>query len=327
MVKHSIFFFFCRYVNRFELWANSFRVGTESVYSGIENLHSVVVKAFDKGLKIKRLDACIYSLLRIIRDKHTERVMRQTNEIPFVLQKLTATHRRAMAIPNSDVERNNSYFQVISQTDRKTLHVVEKIHETCPFSCNLVCDRCNVCVHAYQCSCVDYIIKCNMCTHVHKVCYFVAGKPDVQLSDSASDVEVVVDLDEEVEHVRSSPADSQRLWDEAVHELNASIERLVEVRETKFCHSLQELKMAKKKVDEAVAILTNNKSSPEKSAVKRKRLSPREEATRSDNSDLRKSSKRHASNELESANFNSLHEAQEIEIETVDVSATFDHVY
>lgn len=253
--------------------------------------------------------------------------MRLTNETPFVMQKLTATHRRAMAIPNGDVQGNSSYFCVISQTDRETVHIVEKIHDTCPFGCNLVCHQCNVCVHAYQCSCADYIVKCNMCTHVHKVCHFAAGKPDVQLPDSASDIEVLVDLD--VEAVDSSPADSRHQCDEVVQELNVSIERLVEVRDTKICCSVQVVKMAKRKVDEAIAILTNKLSSPKTAGVsKLKRLSPRKRAAKSDNSDSKESPKRPENNQQpEPANHISLYEPQEIEVEMVDVSATFDHIY
>lgn len=45
-------------------------------------------------------------------------------------------------------------------------HHIIKTGETCTDSSCLKCQKCNICIHTFHCSCIDNIIKANICKHI-----------------------------------------------------------------------------------------------------------------------------------------------------------------
>ncbi|XP_067126925.1 uncharacterized protein, partial [Centruroides vittatus] len=62
-------------------------------------------------------------------------------------------------------------WQVKSQSITNSIYVVEKKNENIEdhTRCKLLCNKCNVCVHVYSCTCPDYEVSLNMCKHIHAV--------------------------------------------------------------------------------------------------------------------------------------------------------------
>jgi len=57
---------------------------------------------------------------------------------------------------------------VTSDTDTKIKYSVEKVDMICS-NCALSCDKCNICVHTFKCSCINNVIYLNICKHIHAI--------------------------------------------------------------------------------------------------------------------------------------------------------------
>lgn len=61
----------------------------------------------------------------------------------------------------SVIEEN--VFQI--QDEKITKYIVKKIaFKNC---CSLLCNYCKICVHCFECSCLDYAIRASICKHIH----------------------------------------------------------------------------------------------------------------------------------------------------------------
>lgn len=49
------------------------------------------------------------------------------------------------------------------------IYMVSKNHVQNPSCCELKCASCNICIHTYGCTCVDYFVKATICNHIHFV--------------------------------------------------------------------------------------------------------------------------------------------------------------
>lgn len=56
------------------------------------------------------------------------------------------------------------------------IYQVQKKQTTCK-NCQLTCTHCNICLHKFQCSCLDSSIKYNMCKHIHLVARSIKETP------------------------------------------------------------------------------------------------------------------------------------------------------
>lgn len=66
--------------------------------------------------------------------------------------------------PGNQLEKE---WQVKSSTDCLGLYYVRLEKEN--FNCKLRCEKCNVCVHMYSCTCLDATLHYAACKHVHLV--------------------------------------------------------------------------------------------------------------------------------------------------------------
>ena len=62
---------------------------------------------------------------------------------------------------------NNKKWKVNSQNVQHTHYVVEKLEESC--DCKVICHDCQICPHAYTCTCLDATLHATICKHVHLV--------------------------------------------------------------------------------------------------------------------------------------------------------------
>jgi len=58
---------------------------------------------------------------------------------------------------------------VTSDTDTKIKYSVEKVDIICSNNCALRCDKCNICVHTFRCSCINNVIYLNICKHIYAI--------------------------------------------------------------------------------------------------------------------------------------------------------------
>ncbi|KAH1021842.1 hypothetical protein HUJ04_011327 [Dendroctonus ponderosae] len=114
----------------------------------LESMHKTIKYFYLDGKKVERLDKSVHVLLKFVRDKCVDRIIKKTKE--------SKNDKTAclVAIRPANVESQEIYF-------------VEKIlSESC---CELMCNDCKICYHTYSCTCNDFCINNSICKHIHYV--------------------------------------------------------------------------------------------------------------------------------------------------------------
>ena len=165
-------YFQTHYANTKEQWATCYRkdafVNT-NMY--VEAFHKVLKYVYMKGRVNKRLDKCIFVLLKLARDKGFERLLK--------IEKGKNTERISMIRSRHQSSLKLSYAQVcktdqpltweVQSCDGNNNYTVTSVHNTCPQNCLLYCPDCAICVHMFQCNCADAVIRTTICKHIHLV--------------------------------------------------------------------------------------------------------------------------------------------------------------
>nr|XP_015839957.1 PREDICTED: uncharacterized protein LOC107398909 isoform X2 [Tribolium castaneum] len=137
----------------------------------IERMHHTIKYLYLQGKKAHRLGKTINKLMKFIKDKLFERlIIINKGKISTKVKKYQQKSRICEA----------STKLVLSSTS-KEIYIVEEKRSGC--NCKLVCSSCEVCIHAYSCTCLDNSIRWNMCKHIHLVCRY---KKDIKESPTIS---------------------------------------------------------------------------------------------------------------------------------------------
>ena len=54
-------------------------------------------------------------------------------------------------------------------------------HDACQQKCQIVCNYCQVCIHMYTCTCMDFLIYHTICKHIHLICSNRQGRLNITL--------------------------------------------------------------------------------------------------------------------------------------------------
>ena len=157
------------YKDRKKQWAYCYRQSsTINTNMYVEAFHHVLKYIYLKGKVNKHIDNCIHTLLKVSRDKTFHRLIKLTKG--KVTKKTTTTHKRHTTSTQMDISLvtpidNNSWE--VQSSDTKRIYEVAVGKKNCHVNCALKCSKCSVCIHAYSCTCDDYIVAANMCKHIH----------------------------------------------------------------------------------------------------------------------------------------------------------------
>ena len=162
----------------------------------LERMHGIIKYIYLKGNKPKRLDIAIHALMRYLRDKLFDKLIsyhkgKLTSKISAIRQR----HISSLNLDTNEVIKNDDcdLWKVFSNT-KTEIYEVTKINDTC--NCDLKCDECNICIHAYICTCPDSSIKFNMCKHIHLVRKLIWQKENVLTCNNDTEEGVLVINDE-----------------------------------------------------------------------------------------------------------------------------------
>ncbi|KAJ8970809.1 hypothetical protein NQ314_001022 [Rhamnusium bicolor] len=137
------------YVSNVEQWAYCYRKNCGiNTNMHIESMHKVVKYIYLDSKKIKRLDKGLHAMSNFIRNKIVDRLIKKYKG-SFVVQ----YHR----IDKTWMVDNKKSNYSVSRTDLQ--------RACCPLKCSL----CNICVHMYKCTCVDFYVGTTVCKHIHYV--------------------------------------------------------------------------------------------------------------------------------------------------------------
>ena len=166
---------FCQYFQKeysknVEQWAPCYR-GKCSVNTNmaLEAFHRVLKVCYMEKKQNRRIDFLLHLLLKISRDKVFERFIKtQKGKSSHRICEISKRHRNAeKLIPSEILSIGDGIWTVKSASSQQTYYSVEKKLEVC--SCKLRCKDCNVCIHQYSCTCMDFLIHSTICKHIHLV--------------------------------------------------------------------------------------------------------------------------------------------------------------
>ena len=85
---------------------------------------------------------------------------------------LTTIHKRHLAstkLSPTLVQKTSDHEWKIKSGEAKWEYTVTMECEQCQELCQLICKDCEVCIHMYSCTCLDFLINYTMCKHIHLV--------------------------------------------------------------------------------------------------------------------------------------------------------------
>ena len=170
-----------------------------------EAFHRVFKRVYLGGKVNKRVDCCLYNLVKFARDKAFERAIKLTKgKATYRISNIKAHHSQSLLIRDSSVEKVAEDRWVVVSESVHHKHEVLKVSANCVFEqeCKMVCSDCKVCVHMFECSCPDSLIVGTICKHVHAVCR-VASPPGAGLRHNRPTIPN--ELKSLTSHVKGSP--------------------------------------------------------------------------------------------------------------------------
>lgn len=132
----------------------------------LESMHKVIKYFYLDGKKVKRLDKSLHVLLKYIRDKSVDGLIKSTKGKYTQHNTTIFKNHQAAATSTFDVQltENNNKWIINSENN---FYCVENIsNESC---CDLKCNDCNICQHMYTCTCNNFLFSNSICKHIHYI--------------------------------------------------------------------------------------------------------------------------------------------------------------
>ena len=164
-------YFKLNYANRPSSWAYCHRIGkgiNTNMY--LESLHKVIKHIYLKGRVAKRLDKSIHALMRLVRDKQFDRIIKLTKgKVTAKISAMHDRHKTAKTVSYSTIAQVNDCEWTVPSFQKRSKHEYSIRKKFLPTGhvCEISCKVCKICTHMYSCSCTDHLIKNMVCKHIH----------------------------------------------------------------------------------------------------------------------------------------------------------------
>ncbi|XP_028408935.1 uncharacterized protein LOC114542468 isoform X2 [Dendronephthya gigantea] len=157
----------------------------------VEAFHRVFKYNYLKGKHNRRVDNCLFNLLKYTRDKLFERLIKLTKgKSTNKLKTIQDRHNNSKGLKIDSVQCvDESKWLIKSEKGSDTYTVTKQHQHTCTDTCQLRCTECStsVCIHQYTCTCHDYLIQHTICKHIHLLQHFLSVDTK-QTNDIANEV-------------------------------------------------------------------------------------------------------------------------------------------
>lgn len=157
------------YSQNFRKWAYCFRTDSSiNTNMHVEAMHKVIKYLYLERKTVQRLDKGLHVMLKYVRDKSVERLIRLTKgENTKLTRELTQAHKSAI---KSCEKYNLLHFNTqrnhwkITKNEHVSYDVAKIFDNKC---CKQVCIFCEACIHMYSCECKFYKETKKICKHIH----------------------------------------------------------------------------------------------------------------------------------------------------------------
>jgi hypothetical protein len=120
-------------------------------------MHKTIKYHYLEAKKIKRLDKGIFSIISYIRNKIIERITKNTKGLSSNHIIEIDKRHHASLISSFEIEVYSDLWKVATKNNK--VKYVSRKNIPATSCCKLICKECNICVHSYPCTCVDYCIR------------------------------------------------------------------------------------------------------------------------------------------------------------------------
>ena len=158
------------YYTRLHDWATCYRVGsTVNTNMFLEAFHRVLKMVYLHHKQNRCVDSLLVVLIKIVRNMAFERMRKlEMEKNSHRICEIMKRHQSANKLLSTSITPiNNKKWKVNSQNVQDTRYVVEKLEKSC--DCKVICHDCQICPHAYTCTCLDATLHATICKHVHLV--------------------------------------------------------------------------------------------------------------------------------------------------------------
>jgi len=160
------------YARRPELWAFSHRMGLRVHHNmHLEAMHRVLKHVHMQGQKVRRMDKSIHALMQFMRSKMADRLLKiHKGKWTKHIRAIRSRHQTSLNLSAEAVTCLNSMSYLVKGSG-DAVYMVEQCDnmphaaDTCP----LMCEECAICIHHFQCNCLDSGLRSTICKHVHLV--------------------------------------------------------------------------------------------------------------------------------------------------------------
>lgn len=138
----------------------------------LESFHKVLKLIYLEGKKCKRVDKCIFALMKLTRDKMFSRLQKNVKgKNSYRVELINQRHIKSKSLNNHISQTPEDSWLVNSETNSAVQYIVLKEKDIlCDIEkCQLICKECKVCAHIFSCTCMDYFVKLNPCKQIHAV--------------------------------------------------------------------------------------------------------------------------------------------------------------
>ncbi|KAF8774307.1 hypothetical protein HNY73_016872 [Argiope bruennichi] len=169
------------YAQRVQLWAFCYRkhLGINTnIY--LEAFHKVLTHVYLEGKRVKRIDKTLDALLKLSKDKIFERMCNIARKIPSSSETNVQNHLQSILITDEMITPiiEDQEWKVKSSHEIPSTYTVRKclkpVCRSC--KCSPLHPNSNICIHEYECSCYDNVIKFNICEHIQACLRVIESK-------------------------------------------------------------------------------------------------------------------------------------------------------
>ena len=205
-------------MQRLKQWAPCYRASTTvNTNMALESFHRVLKVCYLQKKQNRRIDYLLHILLKISRDKVFDRLQKsQKGKISHRICEINKRHRTAQSMnpANCIISRNETSWRIKPESStQQEYYTVEKVsNNSC--SCKVRCNRCDICICSYSCTCMDYLIHATICKHIHLVNIFdreqenETESSEINSSTTTTSVAMLPDCNEStsIEHIKLGSA-------------------------------------------------------------------------------------------------------------------------
>eukprot|EP00111_Clytia_hemisphaerica_P020399 TCONS_00060107-protein len=154
----------------------------------VEAFHRVIKYIYLQDKHNRRLDVCLFQLIKFNRDKIFERCTKQTKgKLTHKSGMIHQRHKESLLLKKSNISSTSEKLWIVKSENRQAEYNIEMVSERCTKECKIKCCQCQACSHMFSCKCMDFLTKNIPCKHIILIATMLALETEKHLNKDGLD--------------------------------------------------------------------------------------------------------------------------------------------